>query len=227
MKNIVVLTGAGMSAESGLQTFRAANGLWEGHEVLEVASPIGWQQNKNLVLDFYNKRRAQLLKVQPNKGHYDLVLLENKFKVNIVTQNVDDLHERAGSGHVLHLHGELFKVRSTKNPSLIYDWKTALNLGDFGEDKAQLRPHIVWFGEDVPMFNVAIETVQAADALIIIGTSMQVYPAANLVYYIKNNIPVYFIDPKPSINKNSFPNLKIIAENASTGVEKVLTELIG
>jgi len=227
MKNIVVLTGAGMSAESGLQTFRDANGLWEGHEVLEVASPIGWQQNKNLVLDFYNKRRAQLLKVQPNKGHYDLVLLENKFKVNIVTQNVDDLHERAGSGHVLHLHGELFKVRSTKNPSLIYDWKTALNLGDFGEDKAQLRPHIVWFGEDVPMFNVAIETVQAADALIIIGTSMQVYPAANLVYYIKNNIPVYFIDPKPSINKNSFPNLKIIAENASTGVEKVLTELIG
>ena len=227
MKNIVVLTGAGMSAESGLQTFRDANGLWEGHEVLEVASPIGWQQNKNLVLDFYNKRRAQLLKVQPNKGHYDLVLLENKFKVNIVTQNVDDLHERAGSGHVLHLHGELFKVRSTKNPSLIYNWKTALNLGDFGEDKAQLRPHIVWFGEDVPMFNGAIETVQAADALIIIGTSMQVYPAANLVYYIKNNIPVYFIDPKPSINKNSFPNLKIIAENASTGVEKVLTELIG
>jgi len=227
MKNIVVLSGAGMSAESGLQTFRDANGLWEGHEVHEVASPIGWQQNKNLVLYFYNKRRAQLLKVQPNKGHYDLVLLENKFKVNIVTQNVDDLHERAGSGHVLHLHGELFKVRSTKNPSLIYDWKTALNLGDFGEDKAQLRPHIVWFGEDVPMFNVAIETVQAADALIIIGTSMQVYPAANLVYYIKNNIPVYFIDPKPSINKNSFPNLKIIAENASTGVEKVLTELIG
>jgi len=227
MKNIVVLSGAGMSAESGLKTFRDANGLWEGHEVLEVASPIGWQQNKNLVLDFYNKRRAQLLKVQPNKGHYDLVLLENKFKVNIVTQNVDDLHERAGSGHVLHLHGELFKVRSTKNPSLIYDWKTGLNLGDFGEDKAQLRPHIVWFGEDVPMFNLAIETVQAADALIIIGTSMQVYPAANLVYYIKNNIPVYFIDPKPSINKNSFPNLKIIAENASTGVEKVLTELIG
>jgi len=227
MKNIVVLSGAGMSAESGLQTFRDANGLWEGHDVLEVASPIGWQQNKSLVLDFYNKRRAQLLKVQPNKGHYDLVLLENKFKVNIVTQNVDDLHERAGSSHVLHLHGELFKVRSTKNPSFIYDWKTALNLGDCGKDKAQLRPHIVWFGEDVPMFNVAIETVQDADALIIIGTSMQVYPAANLVYYIKNNIPVYFIDPKPSINKNSFPNLKIIAENASTGVEKVVTELIG
>jgi len=227
MKNIVILSGAGMSAESGLQTFRDADGLWEGHDVLEVASPIGWQQNKSLVLDFYNKRRAQLLKVQPNKGHYDLVLLENKFKVNIVTQNVDDLHERAGSSRVLHLHGELFKVQSTKNPSLIYDWKTALNLGDCGKDKAQLRPHIVWFGEDVPMFNVAIETVQDADALLIIGTSMQVYPAANLVYYIKNNIPVYFIDPKPTINKNSFPNLKIIAENASTGVEKVVTELIG
>jgi len=152
MKNIVILSGAGMSAESGLQTFRDADGLWEGHDVLEVASPIGWQQNKSLVLDFYNKRRAQLLKVQPNKGHYDLVLLENKFKVNIVTQNVDDLHERAGSSRVLHLHGELFKVQSTKNPSLIYDWKTALNLGDCGKDKAQLRPHIVWFGEDVPIY---------------------------------------------------------------------------
>ena len=226
MKNIVVLSGAGMSAESGLQTFRDANGLWEGHDVLEVASPIGWQQNKNLVLDFYNKRRAQLLKVQPNKGHYDLVLLENKFKVNIVTQNVDDLHERAGSSHVLHLHGELFKVRSTKNPSFIYDWKTALNLGDCGKDKAQLRPHIVWFDEAVPMFEDAIEITSKADILIIIGTSMQVYPAANLIHFIKQTIPVYFIDPKPSIQRNYFSNLTIIAEKASTGVEKLVTQLI-
>ena len=193
MKNIVVLTGAGMSAESGLQTFRDANGLWEGHDVMEVASIEGWERNKNLVLDFYNKRRNQLLEVSPNKGHFDLAELENKFNVHIITQNVDDLHERAGSNSVLHLHGELFKVRSTKNSRLIYEWKKDLNIGDFGEDKAQLRPHIVWFGEDVPMFNLAIETVQDADALLIIGTSMQVYPAANLVYYIKKNTPVYFL----------------------------------
>jgi NAD-dependent deacetylase len=227
MKNIVILTGAGMSAESGLQTFRDADGLWEGHDVMEVASSIGWERNKSLVLDFYNKRRAKLLNVAPNRGHFELVLLEEHYKVHIITQNVDDLHERAGSKNVLHLHGELFKVRSTKNPHLIYPWKKELNLGDFGEDHAQLRPHIVWFGEDVPMFNKAIELTQDADALIIIGTSMQVYPAANLVYYIRTNIPVYFIDPKPSISQHSFRNLKIIAEGASTGVKKVVTELIG
>lgn len=226
MKNIVVLTGAGMSAESGLKTFRDADGLWEGHDVMEVASIEGWQRNKKLVLDFYNQRRAQLLTVLPNQGHLDLVLLEEKFKVHIITQNVDDLHERAGSSNVLHLHGELFKVRSTLNTRLVYEWKTALNLGDVGEDKAQLRPHIVWFGEDVPMFNKSIETVQDADALLIIGTSMQVYPAANLVYYAKKNIPIYFIDPKPSIATNSFPNLNIIAEGAVSGVGKVVTELI-
>ncbi len=227
MKNIVILTGAGMSAESGLKTFRDADGLWEGHDVMEVASFQGWERNKKLVLDFYNQRRAQLLTVTPNQGHLDLVLLENKFNVQIITQNVDDLHERAGSSNVLHLHGELFKVRSTKNEQLVYDWKCDVNIGDLCGKNSQLRPHIVWFGENVPMFDKAIEITSKADVLIIIGTSMQVYPAANLIHYVKNNIPIYFIDPKPSINKNSFSNLKIIAENASSGVKKIITELIG
>lgn len=226
MKNIVVLTGAGVSAESGIKTFRDANGLWEGHDVMEVASPIGWQNNKNLVLDFYNKRRAKLLTVSPNKAHDALVLLEEKFQVNIITQNIDDLHERAGSRNVLHLHGELFKVRSTKNAELIYEWKKNLKIGDVCEEKEQLRPHIVWFGEEVPMLDKAIEITSKADILLIIGTSMQVYPAANLIHYTKPTIPIYFIDPKPTIAKNSFQNLNIIAENASTGVEKVVTELI-
>jgi len=226
MKNIVVLTGAGMSAESGLKTFRDADGLWEGHDVMEVASIDGWRRDKSIILDFYNQRRAQLLEVEPNKGHRDLSALENKFNVHIITQNVDDLHERAGSTQVIHLHGELFKVRSSYDSELIYEWKKDLNIGDVGEDNAQLRPHIVWFGEEVPLLNKAIKIVKDADALLIIGTSMQVYPAANLVYYLKNNVPIYFIDPRPSIAENSFSNLKIIAENASTGVEKAITELI-
>jgi NAD-dependent deacetylase len=225
MKNIVVLTGAGISAESGIKTFRGADGLWEGHDVMEVASPIGWKQNKRLVLDFYNKRRAQLMSVQPNKGHLELVKLESKYNVQIITQNVDDLHERAGSKSVLHLHGELLKVRSTTNLNLVYDWTTDLNMGDVCEENAQLRPHIVWFGEDVPLLDQAIETTLKADVLIIIGTSMQVYPAANLINYTKQNIPIYFIDPNPSISKNNYSNLKVVAENASTGVAKVVTEL--
>lgn len=227
MKKIVVLTGAGISAESGIKTFRDANGLWEGHNVMEVASLIGWNRNKNSVLDFYNKRRAQLLKVNPNEGHKALVLLENKYHITIITQNVDDLHERAGSKNVLHLHGELLKVRSTKNQQLVYEWKTALNLGDVCEEKAQLRPHIVWFGEEVPMLDKAIEITSKADILIVIGTSMQVYPAASLIHFIQPSIPVYFIDPLPSIQQNQFPNLKIIAEKASTGVIKLVNELIG
>jgi NAD-dependent deacetylase len=226
MKNIVVLTGAGISAESGLKTFRDHDGLWEGHDIMEVASPIGWERNKELVLDFYNQRRRQLHDAKPNKSHFSLVDLENYYHVSIITQNVDDLHERAGSKNVIHLHGELLKVRSTNNPDLIYEWKKDLNLGDLGKDKAQLRPHIVWFGELVPMLNTAIEITKNADVLLIVGTSMQVYPAANLVHYIKPNTPIYFIDPRPSISKNSFINLKIIYENASTGVVKVVTELI-
>jgi len=225
MKKVVVLTGAGISAESGIQTFRGSDGLWEGHDVMEVASPIGWKNNKSLVLDFYNKRRAQLLQVSPNPGHLALVTLEEMFEVEIITQNVDDLHERAGSKNVLHLHGELFKVRSTKNSNLIYEWKKDLNIGDVCEEKAQLRPHIVWFGEDVPMLNKAVEITFKADILLIIGTSMKVYPAANLINYTKPNIPIYFIDPEPSVYQSQYSNLNIIAENASTGVLKVVNEL--
>lgn len=226
MKKIVVLTGAGISAESGIKTFRDADGLWEGHDVMEVASPLGWKRDQALVLDFYNKRRAQLFEVSPNEGHKALVSLENHFEVAIVTQNVDDLHERAGSSEVTHLHGELLKVRSTMDAQLVYNWSKDLNEGDLCAKKAQLRPHIVWFGEAVPMLDTAIEIVGKADYLIIIGTSMQVYPAANLVNYVKTNTPIYFIDPRPSIQQNSFPNLTIVAENASTGVQRVVTELI-
>lgn len=226
MKKIVVLTGAGISAESGIKTFRDADGLWEGHDIMEVASPIGWNKNKELVLDFYNKRRSQLLKVVPNKGHTALVALEEKFNVTVITQNVDDLHERAGSKNVLHLHGELLKVRSTENENLVYNWKKDLIIGDLCKDNSQLRPHIVWFGEEVPMLTKAIKITVKADILIIVGTSMQVYPAANLVNYIKPNTPIYFIDPKPTLQKNSFSNLTIISENSSTGVPKVVDTLL-
>ena len=226
MKKIVVLTGAGVSAESGIKTFREADGLWEGHDIMEVASPIGWERNKNLVLDFYNKRRAQLLMVKPNLAHKALVELESKFKVNIITQNIDNLHERSGSSSVLHLHGELLKVRSTKNESLIYNWRKDLKIGDLAKDNTQLRPHIVWFGEDVPTLDKAIELTEKADILIIIGTSMQVYPAAYLINYSKQDIPIYFIDPKPFINEKAFKNIFVYAENASTGVTKVVTKLL-
>ena len=225
MKKIVVLTGAGMSAESGINTFRDAGGLWEGHDVMEVASPEGWFRNQELVLDFYNQRRKQLREVQPNKGHALLSQLENNFNVHIVTQNVDDLHERAGSEQVLHLHGELRKVRSTLNEGLIYDWSEDLNTGDVCELNSQLRPHIVWFGEAVPMLEKAIQITSTADILLIIGTSMQVYPAAGLVNYISSGTPIYFIDPKPSIHASAYDNLTIIPEKASTGVEKFI-ELI-
>tara|TARA_B100000508_G_C11407668_1_gene251662 strand:+ start:290 stop:922 length:633 start_codon:yes stop_codon:yes gene_type:complete len=210
MKKIVVLTGAGISAESGVKTFRDAGGLWEGHDIMEVASPIGWQKNSALVLDFYNKRRAQLLTVKPNKAHKYLVQLEANYEVTIVTQNVDDLHERAGSKNVLHLHGELLKVRSTKNPKLVYAWKDDLKLGDVCKENAQLRPHIVWFGEDVPLLQKAAEISANADILIIIGTSMQVYPAASLINFVKPTVPIFFIDPKPTIQQNDFENLTII-----------------
>ena len=226
MKNIVILTGAGISAESGIKTFRDADGLWEGHDIMEVASPIGWERNKSLVLDFYNERRAQLLHVMPNEGHKALVLLEKQYKITIITQNVDDLHERAGSKNVLHLHGELLKVRSSKNENLVYDWKEDLNLGDVCEENHQLRPDIVWFGEEVPMLSKAIEITSKADILIIIGTSMQVYPAASLVHFMKPKTPIYFIDPKPSIQENQFHNLTIIKEKASIGVVKLINQLI-
>ncbi len=220
MKHIVVLTGAGMSAESGIKTFRDADGLWEGHDVMEVATPEGFAANPELVLDFYNQRRRQLFEVQPNAAHYHLAELENNYRVTIVTQNVDDLHERAGSSNVIHLHGELLKVRSTGNAYDIQDWKTDLVMGDTCKEGYQLRPHIVWFGEDVPMIEKAISVCETADILIIIGTSMQVYPAASLMHYTPENIPVYFIDPKPAIESKA--NLTVIPKAATVGVNEVV-----
>ena len=225
-KCMVVLTGAGMSAESGIKTFRDADGLWEGHDIYEVASPQGFASNPELVLDFYNQRRKQLFEVEPNIGHLNLAQLENNFHVEIITQNVDDLHERAGSTNIIHLHGELRKARSTYNNNLVYNWDKDIVLGDCCEKKSQLRPHIVWFGEDVPMIENAIKIVEKADILVVIGTSMQVYPAAGLVNYIQPNTPIYFIDPKPSLNKNDFNNLTIIEDVASSGTQKLIDLLI-
>ena len=225
MKNIVVLTGAGMSAESGIATFRDADGLWEGHDVMEVASPEGFYNNPELVLEFYNQRRARLKSVKPNQGHFSLRKLEENYNVHIVTQNVDDLHERAGSSSVLHLHGELRKVRSTKNQQLVYHWENDLVLGDLCEEGEQLRPHIVWFSEAVPMIDKAIELVEKADMLIVIGTSMQVYPAAGLVNYVSKGVPIYFIDPNPSVKEIDFPNLTIIKHGASEGMATLVNQL--
>ncbi len=225
-KKLVILTGAGISAESGIQTFRDANGLWEGHDVMEVASPEGFKKNPELVLDFYNQRRKQLLQVKPNTAHKKLVSLEKKYDVSIITQNVDDLHERAGSKNVLHLHGELLKARSTNNPNLVYDCKIDINIGDLCENNSQLRPHIVWFGEAVPLFEKAIEIVADADILVIIGTSMQVYPAASLVQYIMYKTPIYFINPKIEIHTNEFENLTLIQEKATIGVQKLISDFL-
>ncbi|MEN8882612.1 MAG: Sir2 family NAD-dependent protein deacetylase [Flavobacteriaceae bacterium] len=227
MKNLVVLTGAGISAESGIKTFRGADGLWEGHDIMEVASPEGFHNKPELVLDFYNQRRRQLNMVMPNKAHSNLVKLEKHYKVNIVTQNVDDLHERAGSSSIVHLHGELKKVRSTFKESLVYDWKNDLFLGNKCELGYQLRPYIVWFGEAVPMLDKAIDITGIADVLVIIGTSMQVYPAASLINFVKKDTPIYFIDPKPTISESNFSNLSIIKENAVIGTEILLKKLIG
>lgn len=225
-KKIVVLTGAGISAESGIKTFRDADGLWEGHDVMEVASPEGFANNSELVLDFYNQRRKQLFEVQPNKAHFALVDLEAAFDVHVITQNVDDLHERSGSSNVLHLHGELLKVRSSKNENDVLDWKKDLNLGDLCENGHQLRPHIVWFGEQVPLLEKAIKITQTADVLIIIGTSMQVYPAASLIDFVAQNTPIYFVDPKPSVNASHYQNLAIITDTAVRGVPILVADLI-
>ena len=222
MKRIVALTGAGMSAESGLRTFRDANGLWEGHDVMQVASPEGWRRDPELVLDFYNQRRRQLFEVKPNRGHELLAGLERRYSIDVVTQNVDDLHERAGSSKVLHLHGELLKVRSSRDERLIKDWETDLLLGDLCELGSQLRPHIVWFGEAVPMLETAAQITAEADIIIIIGTSMQVYPAASLIHYAKPGVPIYFIDPRPTIQESQFSNLTVLEETAVSGMEKLI-----
>ncbi|EKT2068446.1 NAD-dependent deacylase [Flavobacterium psychrophilum] len=224
-KKLVILTGAGISAESGIKTFRDSGGLWEGHNVDDVATPQGWHKNPTLVLDFYNKRRQELKTVKPNEAHLILADLENDFDMQIITQNVDNLHERAGSKNVLHLHGELLKVRSTKNENYILDWSENLHLGDFDDKKNQLRPHIVWFGEDVPALEYAVELVQLADILIIIGTSLQVYPAASLMHFAPEDCLVYYIDPNPANVSNTPQNFKIIEALASKGMQILQKEL--
>lgn len=195
MKNLVVISGAGLSAESGLKTFRDADGLWENYDVMEVASYEGWLKNPQLVLAFYNQRRAQLLSCQPNHAHRTIAELEKSYQVSIITQNVDDLHERAGSQSVLHLHGELLKVKSSKNHNLVYDFKGDLQWGDLCEEGSQLRPDVVWFGEAVPRIEPAISLVKKADILLVIGTSLLVYPAAGLIHYAKETCKKYIIDP--------------------------------
>lgn len=223
MKHIVVLSGAGISAESGIKTFRDADGLWEGYDVMEVASPEGFYNNPALVLNFYNERRKQLFEVEPNAAHFDLAALETNFNVSIITQNVDNLHERAGSTNVIHLHGELMKSRSVADEFTFFECNGDINLGDVCPKGHQLRPHVVWFGEAVPMIDKAIEICDTADLLLIIGTSMQVYPAASLMHYVKDGTPIYVIDPKP--NLESKKHLTVIPESATVGMKKFI-ELI-
>jgi len=216
-KKIVVLTGAGVSAESGVSTFRDANGLWENHDIMDVATPEGWKKNPQLVLDFYNQRRRQLKTVKPNAAHVYLKRLEEKYDVCIITQNVDDLHERAGSSHIIHLHGELNKVRSEEDERFIYAWQEDLIWGDRGEDGAQLRPHIVWFGEMVPMMEKAVAEALTADIMLVIGTSLQVYPAASLIDYVAPGVPIYVIDPHEVVVPQN-PQIKVIVKRATEGV---------
>lgn len=200
MRKIVVFSGAGISADSGLKTFRDADGLWEGHAVEEVATPEAWHRDRETVLRFYNERRAQLLTVQPNPAHEALVKLEREFDVHVITQNVDDLHERAGSTNVLHLHGELLKARSERDSTLVVPWKKDIRIGDLAEDGAQLRPHVVWFGEAVPAMKKATDLVSQADIVIIVGTSLLVYPAASLIHYCPSHCAIYYVDPKANEN---------------------------
>ena len=226
MKDIVVLTGAGMSAESGISTFRDSGGLWDKYPVEQVATPEGYAANPKLVIDFYNERRKQLLEVEPNKGHKLLAELEKSFKVTIVTQNVDNLHERAGSTNVVHLHGELTKVTSSyqpNNPKYIKDLSPEeydVRIGDLAGDGSQLRPFIVWFGESVPMIETAIDYVEKADIFIIIGTSLNVYPAAGLINYVPTDAPVYLIDPN-TVSISSGRKVNVIAKGASEGMEEL------
>ena len=225
-QKLVVLTGAGISAESGIATFRDSGGLWEGYDVTEVASPEGWAANQELVLDFYNQRRKNAVDAQPNAGHKALVALEAHYEVTIIAQNIDNLHEKACSTNIIHLHGEIFKAESTQNPELVYDidgWE--LNLGDVGEDGAQLRPHIVWFGEAVPMMEVAARVTVEADIFAVVGTSLVVYPAASLIDFVATEIPKYIIDPKrPDVFERL--NMHFIEEPASTGVPKLMDMLL-
>jgi len=225
MKKIVVLTGAGISAESGLKTFRDSDGLWEGYEVTEVATPRGWRKDPALVLDFYNMRRRNVLDAAPNAAHIGLAELEKDFDVHIITQNIDDLHERAGSTSVLHLHGEIFKMRSELNEDMVYEIRNDIQLGQKAEDGAQLRPHIVWFEEPVPMIEKAVPLVMSADILVVIGTSLVVYPAAGLLNYAVPSIPKFIVDKKIPYT-SSVDNLTAIEQPASIGI-KILQKKLG
>ena len=224
-KKVVVFTGAGMSADSGVSTFRDADGLWEKHRIEDVCTPEAWARNPQLVLDFYNARRAQLDTVEPNAGHRAVAELEQWFEqVVVVTQNVDDLHERAGSRHIIHLHGELRKARSERNPNLIVPAPGPTHLGDKAPDGAQLRPHIVFFGEAVPEYERALAEVRDADLFLVIGTSLAVYPAAGLIYQLRADVPVWLIDPKPA--RVTIPNpLTVVARGAAQGVPPLVKQL--
>ena len=224
-KKLVVLTGAGISAESGLKTFRDSDGLWEGYDVAEVATPRGWKKNPQLVLEFYNQRRKNVADALPNAAHVGLADLEKYFDVTIVTQNIDDLHERAGSTNIIHLHGQIFKMRSEKNEELIYDIKEDIKFGDLAEDGAQLRPHIVWFEEPVPMIEKAMQIVNIADIFVIVGTSLAVYPAAGLVNYTSPGIPKYIID-KQIPYTSAIANIIAIKKPATEGVKDLLEMII-
>lgn len=222
---ITILTGAGMSEESGIPTFRGSDGLWEGYRIEEVATPEAWRRDPQLVQEFYNIRRKGVIEAKPNKGHLLLADLEKHHEVVIVTQNIDDLHERAGSSNVIHLHGMIRKSQSSINPNLTYDiegWE--LKFGEYCELGSQLRPHVVWFGEEVPMLPIAAKEVMHADLLLIIGTSLQVYPAASLIHYTKDKAPIVLIDPnKPEIIP---PSVRWIPEKASKGVEYLISDLV-
>lgn len=224
-KKIVVLTGAGVSAESGLKTFRGSDGLWENHRIEDVATPDGWKLNPQLMLEFYNQRRRDVLKAKPNAGHFAIAQLEEKFDVVVVTQNIDDLHERAGSTNIIHLHGQILKSRSTLDAKLIYDCMNDISIGDKCERGSQLRPHIVWFNEAVPMIEIAAKEVAAADTFIIAGTSLQVYPAAGLINYSHPTVPKFLVDP--TIPDVSFVrNITCIAKNGSEGLPELVEQLL-
>ena len=223
-KKLVVLSGAGVSAESGLKTFRDSDGLWEGYNIEDVATPRAWRKDPKLVLDFYNYRRKNVLDAKPNAAHYGLAELEKSFAVTIITQNIDDLHERAGSTNVLHLHGEIFKMRSERSEDLIYEIRGDMKLGDVAEDGAQLRPGIVWFEEPVPMIEEAIPIVRSADIFVIVGTSLVVYPAAGLVNYARWEIPKFILDRRIPYTSSLY-NLKAIEKPAGEGIQELLKHL--
>jgi len=226
MKRIVVLTGAGISAESGIQTFRDGDGLWNKYRFEDLASPNAWARDPELVQEFYNWRRKIVFEAEPNEGHKGLMRLEEKYDVQIITQNVDDLHERAGSSNILHLHGEIKKARSTADPSLVYEldqWE--LKMGDNCEKGSQLRPHIVWFGESVPMIEPASEIASTADIFLVVGTSMVVYPAASLIIYARQDTPKYYVDPK-AFQVSGVTNLEVIKKTAGEGVPELVDKLM-